>query len=112
MENRMQTVIRRASQLKVPRSRMTPGSSAGTGGRRTSRLPAEAVQPPYHLSRRGIEAGLLPYAAAHHIGVLASGPLARGLPGGTHTEATPVGPGDWRAANPPTTRAPFRGNPD
>ncbi len=62
----MQTVIRGVSQLKVTRSRMAPGSSAGTGGRRTSRLPAEAVQPPYHLFRRGIEAGLLPYAAAHH----------------------------------------------
>src|SRR5712692_3641968 len=70
MENRMQTVIRGASQLKVTRSRRTPGSSAGTGDRWTSRLPVQAVQPPYHLSRRGIEAGLLPYAAAHHIGVV------------------------------------------
>src|SRR5262245_59832942 len=62
---------------------MAPGSSAGTGDRWTSRLPVKAVQPPYHLFRRGIEAGPLPYAAAHHIGVLAYGPLARGLPGGT-----------------------------
>jgi aryl-alcohol dehydrogenase-like predicted oxidoreductase len=54
----------------------------------------QAVQPPCHLSRRGIGAGLLPYAAAHHIGVLACGPLARGLPGGTITEATTFGPGD------------------
>ena len=69
----MQTVIPGASQLKVTRSRMPPGSSAGTGDRWTSRLPVEAVQPPYHLFRRGIEAGLLPYAAAHHIGVLACG---------------------------------------
>jgi aryl-alcohol dehydrogenase-like predicted oxidoreductase len=52
----------------------------------------EAVQPPYHVFRRGIEAGLLPDAAAHHIGVLACGPLARGLPGGTITEATTFGP--------------------
>ena len=79
----MQTVIRGASQLKVTRSRMAPGSSAGTGDRWTSRLPVEAVQPPYHLFRRGIEVGLLPYAAAHHIGVPACGPLARGLPGAT-----------------------------
>ena len=92
----MQTVLRGASQLTVTRSRRAPGSSAGTGGRWTSRLPAQAVQPPYHLFRRGIEAGLLPYAAAHHIGVLARGPLARGLPGGTITEATTFGPGDWR----------------
>jgi len=107
----MQTVIRRASQLEVTRSRMTPGSSAGTGGRRTSRLPAEAVQPPYHLfRRRGIEAGLLPYAAAHHIGVLACGPLARGLPGGTITEATTFGPGDWRSHNPAFTGPGFGRN--
>jgi aldo/keto reductase family protein len=99
----MQTVIRGASQLKVTRSRMAPGSSAGTGGRRTSRLPAEAVQPPCHLFRRGIEAGLLPYAAAHHIGVLACGPLARGLPGGTITEATRFGPGDRRSHSPAFT---------
>ena len=88
----MQTAIRGASQLKVTRSRMTPGSSAGTGDRWTSRLPVEAVQPPYHLFRRGIEAGLLPYAAAHHISGLAYGPLARGLLGGTITEATTFGP--------------------
>src|SRR5258705_2668411 len=91
MENRMQTVIRGASQLKVTRSRRTPGSSAGTGDRWTSRLPVQAVQPPYHLSRRGIEAGLLPYAAAHHTGVLASGPLARGPLGDTMAAAVPLG---------------------
>src|SRR5215471_16529254 len=83
MEDRMQTVIRGASRLTVTRSRMAPGSSAGTGGRWTSRLPVEAVQPPCHLFRRDIEAGLLPYAAAYHIGVLAYGPLAHGLLGGT-----------------------------
>jgi aryl-alcohol dehydrogenase-like predicted oxidoreductase len=102
MENGMQTVIRGASQLKVTRSRMAPGSSAETGDRWTSRLPAEAVQPPYHLFGLGIEAGLLPYAAAHHIGVLAYGPLARGLPGGTIT----FGPGDWRSHTPAFTAAP------
>lgn len=106
----MQTVIRGVSQLKVTRSRMTPGSSAGTGGRWTSRPPAKAVQPPYHLFRRGIEAGLLPYAAAHHIGVLACGPLARGLPGGTITEATTFGPGDWRSHSPASTGPGFGRN--
>ena len=75
----MQTVTLGASHLQVTRPRTAPGSSAGTGGRRTSRPPAQAVQPPYPLFRHGIEAGLLPYAAAHHIGVLAYGPLARGL---------------------------------
>src|SRR6266851_1619040 len=43
MENRMQTVIRGASQLKVTRSRRTPGSSAGTGDRWTSRLPGGTI---------------------------------------------------------------------
>jgi aryl-alcohol dehydrogenase-like predicted oxidoreductase len=63
-------------------------------------LPVETVQPPYHLFRRDIEAGLLPYAAAHHMGVLAYGPLAHGLLGGTVTAATTFGPGDWRAHSP------------
>jgi aryl-alcohol dehydrogenase-like predicted oxidoreductase len=106
----MQTVIRGASQLKVTRSRMTPGSSAGTGGRWTSSLPVEAVQPPYHLFRRGIEVGLLPYAAAHRIGVLAYGPLARGPLGGTITEATTFGPGDWRSHSPAFTGPGFGRN--
>ena len=55
-------------------------------------LPAETVQPPYHLFRRDIEADLLPYAQAHHIGVLAYGPLAHRLLGGTITEATRYAP--------------------
>lgn len=50
-------------------------------------LPVETIQPPYHLFRRDIEADLLPYAAAHHIGVLAYGPLAHGLLGGAITDA-------------------------
>ena len=106
----MQTVIRGASQLKVTRSRMAPGSSAGTGGRWTSRLPVEAVQPPYHLFRRDIEAGLLPYAAAYHIGVLAYGPLAHGLLGGTLTEATTFGADDWRSHSPALTGPGIRRN--
>ena len=108
----MQTVIRGASQLKVTRSRMAPGSSAGTGGRWTSRLPVEAVQPPYHLFRRDIEAGLLPYAAAYHIGVLAYGPLAHGLLGGTLTEATTFGADDWRSHSPALTGPGIRRNLD
>ena len=106
----MQTVIQGACQLKVTRSRMAPGSSAGTGDRWTSRLPVKAVQPPYHLFRRGIEAGLLPYAAAHHIGVLAYGPLACGLLGGTITEAARFGPGHWRSQSPAFTGPGFGRN--
>ena len=108
----MQTVTRGARQLQVTRSRMAPGSSAGTGGRWTSRLPVEAVQPPYHLFRRGIKAGLLPYAAVHHIDVLAYGQLACGLPGGTITEATTFGPGHWRSHSPAFTGPGFGRNPE
>jgi aryl-alcohol dehydrogenase-like predicted oxidoreductase len=75
-------------------------------------LPVETVQPPYHLFRRDIEADLLPYAAAHHIGVLAYGPLAHGLLGGTITAATVFAPGDWRAHSPAFTGEGFARNLD
>jgi len=73
-------------------------------------LPVETVQPPYHLFRRDIEADLLPYAAAHEIGVLAYGPLAHGLLGGTITTATAFSPGDWRAHSLAFTGAGFTRN--
>ena len=73
-------------------------------------LPAETVQPPYHLFRRDIEAGLLPYAAAHHIGVLAYGPLAHGLLGGAITETTAFAADDWRAQSPAFTGEGFARN--
>ena len=63
----------------------------------------QTVQPPYHLFRRDIETGLLPYAQAHHIGVLAYGPLAHGLLGGTIAEATTFGGDDWRSHSPAFT---------
>jgi len=73
-------------------------------------LPAETVQPPYRLFRRDIEADLLPYAQAHHIGVLAYGPLAPGLLGGTITEATTFGGDDWRSHSPAFTGPGIRRN--
>jgi hypothetical protein len=73
-------------------------------------LPAETVQPPYYLFRRGIEADLLPYAQAHHIGVLAYGPLAHGLLGGTITKATTFGGDDWRSHSPAFAGPGFRRN--
>src|SRR5260370_14158040 len=72
--------------------------------------PAEPVQPPYHPFRRDIEADLLPYARAHHIGVLACGPLAHGPLGGTITEATTFGGDDWRSHSPAFTGPGFRCN--
>lgn len=73
-------------------------------------LPVETIQPPYHLFRRDIETSLLPYAAAHHIGVLAYGPLAHGLLGGAITGTTSFGPGDWRAHSPAFTGDGFTRN--
>ena len=68
-------------------------------------LPAETVQPPDHLFRRDVEADLLPYAQAHHIGV-----LAYGLLGGTITEATTFGGDDWRSHSPAFTEPGIRRN--
>jgi aryl-alcohol dehydrogenase-like predicted oxidoreductase len=60
-------------------------------------LPVETVQPPYHPFHRDIEADLLPYAAAHGIGVLAYEPLAHGLLGGAIAETTTFDAADWRS---------------
>jgi aryl-alcohol dehydrogenase-like predicted oxidoreductase len=73
-------------------------------------LPVETIQPPYHLFRRDAESALLPYAAAHGIGVLAYGPLAHGLLGGTLTEATTFAAGDWRSRSPAFTGPGFARN--
>lgn len=62
--------------------------------------PVETLQPPYHLFRREIEAGVLPYAREHDIGVLVYGPLAHGLLSGALDEQTSFPPGDWRAVAP------------
>jgi aryl-alcohol dehydrogenase-like predicted oxidoreductase len=59
--------------------------------------PVETLQPPYHLFNREVEVGVLPYAAANDIGVLAYGPLAHGLLGGVMTESTTFPADDWRA---------------
>jgi aryl-alcohol dehydrogenase-like predicted oxidoreductase len=63
-------------------------------------LPVETLQPPYHLFRRDIEAEILPYAAAHDIGVLIYGPLAHGLLSGHMTAETTFAPTDWRSRSP------------
>jgi aryl-alcohol dehydrogenase-like predicted oxidoreductase len=73
-------------------------------------LPVETVQPPYHLFRRDIESGLLPYAKARDIGVLAYGPLAHGLLGGAITATTTFGASDWRSHSPAFTGPGFLRN--
>jgi hypothetical protein len=63
-------------------------------------LPVETIQPAYHLFRRDIEADLLPYTAAHDIGVMVYGPLAHGLLGGRLDAGAEFAPGDWRSKSP------------
>ena len=76
--------------------------------RRFGRL--ETLQPPYHMFRRDIEDEILPYAAAHDIGVLVYGPLAHGLLGGRMTSDTTFAPDDWRAKSPDFTGETLRRN--
>jgi aryl-alcohol dehydrogenase-like predicted oxidoreductase len=59
-------------------------------------LPVETLQPPYDLFRRDIEDSVLPYTAAHDIGVLVYGPLAHGLLGGHLDPTTTFDASDWR----------------
>ncbi|MET8848086.1 aldo/keto reductase [Amycolatopsis sp. NPDC004625] len=59
--------------------------------------PVETLQPPYHLFRRGIETGPLPYARAHDIGVVVYSPLGSGLLTGALTPGTTFEPTDWRS---------------
>lgn len=64
----------------------------------------DATQLPYHLLRRSIEIGELPFCARRHIGVIAYGALAHGLLSGRMTPDTVFASTDWRATN-----AMFRG---
>lgn len=73
-------------------------------------LPVETLQPPYHMFRREIEDELLPYAAAHDIGVLVYGPLAHGLLTAKLQASSRFAPGDWRAKSPVFRSEAFRRN--
>jgi aryl-alcohol dehydrogenase-like predicted oxidoreductase len=72
--------------------------------------PVETLQPPYHLFRRDIEAGVLPYAREHDIGVLVYGPLAHGLLSGSMDEHTTFAADDWRSGSPVFHGEAFRRN--
>ncbi len=61
--------------------------------------PYSSYQPGYHLFRRQIEEGELPWCAAHDVGVIAYGPLAHGLFTGKMDEATTFAADDWRAGS-------------
>jgi aryl-alcohol dehydrogenase-like predicted oxidoreductase len=56
----------------------------------------ETLQPPYHLFKRDIEEGVLPWCREHDVGVLAYGPLAHGLLSGRFDRNTRLPEDDWR----------------
>jgi len=70
----------------------------------------DTLQPPYHMFRREIEAQILPYTAAHDIGVLVYGPLAHGLLSGHMTAETKFPADDWRGHSADFTGSSFRQN--
>jgi aryl-alcohol dehydrogenase-like predicted oxidoreductase len=64
--------------------------------------PVETLQPPYSLLRRAIEADVLPYCLAHHVGVIVYSPLhACLLSGRMSIERVAAMPqDDWRTRTP------------
>jgi aryl-alcohol dehydrogenase-like predicted oxidoreductase len=63
--------------------------------------PVASLQPPYSLLDRRIERDVLPYCAAHGIGVIVYSPLASGLLSGSVTRARLLAdPADWRREDP------------
>jgi aryl-alcohol dehydrogenase-like predicted oxidoreductase len=74
------------------------------------RRPVETLQPPYHLFRRHIEDGVLPYAREHDIGTLVYSPLGSGLLTGAMTTETTFEDDDWRASASAFTGDKFRQN--
>jgi aryl-alcohol dehydrogenase-like predicted oxidoreductase len=59
--------------------------------------PVETLQPPYHLFRRDIEQGVLPYVREHDIGTLVYSPLGSGLLTGALDESSTFEDSDWRS---------------
>ncbi len=64
--------------------------------------PVTSLQPPYSLLNRSIEAEVLPYCAAHEIGVINYSPMGSGLFTGAMTRERIAGlpPDDWRSRSP------------
>ena len=73
-------------------------------------LPAETVQPPYHLFRRDIEEDVLPWCRERDVGVLVYGPLAHGLLSGRMDADWRPTEGDWRNGSPLFRGDAFRRN--
>jgi aryl-alcohol dehydrogenase-like predicted oxidoreductase len=68
--------------------------------------PLHAVQPPYNLFERGIEADVLPYAGRHGLAMLAYGALCRGLLSGRMQADTKFPANDMRGAADPKFKPP------
>ena len=68
--------------------------------------PLHAVQPPYNLFERGIEADVFPYARTHRLAMLAYGALCRGLLSGRMGADTKFSDTDLRGAADPKFRPP------
>ncbi len=64
--------------------------------------PIVSLQPPYSLLRRDVEAEILPWCAAHDVGVVAYSPMQAGLLTGAFTRArvAALGADDWRSRSP------------
>ena len=62
--------------------------------------PLHAVQPPYNLFERAIEADVFPYARSHGLAMLAYGALCRGLLSGRMRADTQFPPSDLRSKDP------------
>jgi aryl-alcohol dehydrogenase-like predicted oxidoreductase len=58
----------------------------------------DSLQPPFSLLRREVEPAILPFCAAHGIGVVPYSPMQSGLLSGTF-DASRLAPGDWRRNN-------------
>jgi len=63
--------------------------------------PVTSLQPPYSLLDRGVERGVLPFAARHDVGVIAYSPMASGLLTGamTRERIARLPADDWRRNN-------------
>ena len=64
--------------------------------------PVTSLQPPYSMLRRDIEAEIVPWCAAHDVGILAYSPMQAGLLTGTFTaeRAAALAADDWRGRSP------------
>jgi aryl-alcohol dehydrogenase-like predicted oxidoreductase len=67
--------------------------------------PVQSLQPIYNMLERAIERDILPYCAAHGIGIVAYSPMQSGLLTGTFDRAK-LAPDDWRITHSEKFREP------